>query len=82
MIKTMGLFGIVNSFYKVKQVDNHLNENTSFDQWLSGFIDAEGNFQVVVERDKYARLMFRINLHIDDVNVLYVIKNHLGVGHV
>lgn len=35
-----------------------------FKQWLVGFIDAEGNFQVFMDRN-YVRVMFRINLHID-----------------
>lgn len=52
-----------------------------FKQWLVGFIDAEGNFQVFMDR-KYLRVMFRINLHIDDVEILYKIKEFLGVGKV
>ena len=48
---------------------------------MSGFIDAEGNFQVFLDRN-YLRVMFRIRLHIDDINVLYKIKKFLGVGSV
>ena len=45
----------------------------TFKQWLVGFIDAEGNFQVFMDR-KYLRVMFRINLHIDDIEILSKIK--------
>ena len=34
---------------------------------------AAGNFQVFMDR-KYVRVMFRIRLHVDDVAILYRIK--------
>lgn len=77
----MGMWGIVSTLYNIKY-KNISNKNTEFDQWLSGFIDAEGNFQVVVERNKYVRLIFRINLHIDDIDVLKQIQKHLKVGYI
>lgn len=40
-----------------------------------------GNFQVFIDRH-YLRIVFRICLHIDDIEVLYRIKNLLGVGSV
>ena len=52
-----------------------------FGKWLSGFIDAEGNFQVFFDR-QYLRVLFRINLHVDDIEVLYAISKYLGVGSV
>ena len=52
-----------------------------FSRWLMGFIDAEGNFQVYLDRG-YLRVMFRIRLHIDDIQVLYKIRDFLGVGRV
>lgn len=52
-----------------------------FAQWFSGFVDAEGNFQIFLDRI-YVRVLFRIVLHIDDVQVLYKIKNNLGAGTV
>jgi hypothetical protein len=57
------------SLYK-KEIKNLTEE---FKQWLVGFIDAEGNFQVFIDR-KYLRVMFRINLHIDDVEIKFFIK--------
>ena len=52
-----------------------------FSRWLAGFIDGEGNFQVFLDRH-YLRVMFRIRLHKDDINVLQKIQEFLGVGRV
>lgn len=78
MISQLSLSSIVLSLYK-KEKKSFTKEE--FKQWLVGFIDAEGNFQVFIDR-KYLRVMFRINLHIDDVEILYKIKDFLGVGKV
>lgn len=56
-------------------------KTSEFNNWLSGFIDAEGNFQVYFDRH-YLRVAFRITLHQDDVAVLHRIKNHLKIGNV
>lgn len=47
----------------------------------AGFIDAEGNFQVFLDR-LYLKVMFRIRLHKDEINVLNKIQEILGVGRV
>jgi hypothetical protein len=52
-----------------------------FSSWLAGFIDGEGSFQVFLDR-LYLRVMFRIRLHKDDINVLKKIQEFLGVGRV
>lgn len=49
--------------------------------WFSGFTDAEGNFLITLDR-KYVKTRFKINLHIDDIEVLYIIKSKLGFGRV
>ena len=54
---------------------------SQFSSWLAGFIDGEGNFQVYFDRH-YLRVMFRIRLHKDDINVLQKIQEFLGVGRV
>lgn len=59
--------------------DNQTNKD--FLYWFTGFTDAEGNFLVTIDR-KYIKLRFKINLHIDDINVLYTIKSNLGFGRV
>jgi len=78
MITHLSVSGTVLSLYK-KEIKEWNNEE--FKQWLVGFIDAEGNFQVFMDR-KYVRVMFRIRLHVDDVAILYRIKEFLGVGKV
>lgn len=55
--------------------------NKDFLYWFSGFTEAEGNFLVVIDR-KYVKLRFKINLHLDDIEVLYTIKSKLGFGRV
>jgi len=52
-----------------------------FSRWLVGFIDGEGNFQVFLDK-YYLRVMFRIRLHKDDINVLNKIQEFLGKGRV
>jgi hypothetical protein len=52
-------------------------DRNQFSLWFSGFIDGEGNFQVFLDRN-YLRAIFRIRLHIDDIAILYKIKNFLG----
>lgn len=61
---------------------NPTNMNTKqFSLWFSGFADGESNFQVFIDR-QYLRVIFRIRLHIDDIAILYKIKDFLGVGNV
>nr|QVG61567.1 hypothetical protein [Rhizoctonia sp.] len=74
-IITTLLYGVFNC-----KVPSDLNRN-QFSSWLTGFIDAEGNFQVFLDRH-YLRVVFRINLHKDDIDVLYRVKEFLGVGTV
>lgn len=51
--------------------------------WFSGFADGEGYFKIVVLKNwTYISLNFSIELHIDDVEVLYKIRKNLGVGEV
>jgi hypothetical protein len=53
--------------------------STEFLQWLSGFVDAEGNFLISIDRN-YVRFRFKISLHVDDIEVLKIIQAKLGVG--
>lgn len=55
--------------------------DTEFLYWFSGFTDAEGNFLVTLDR-KYIKLRFKINLHIDDIKVLEIIRSKLKIGRV
>jgi len=60
-------------------------------KWLIGFIEGEGNFNVVLSKsfngkwypfEYYPILQFRIFLRKDDSEVLKKIKNTLGVGKI
>lgn len=66
---------------------NKFSLEKHFLEWLVGFTDAEGNFNISLrnfKNNKYNSLIitFQIGLHIDDVNVLYFIKNKLQCGHI
>ena len=52
----------------------------NFYNWLSGFTDAEGSFFIATS--KSCAFRFQINLHKDDIDVLYFIHKTLGFGEV
>ena len=61
--------------------------DTNFVQWLSGFTDAEGNFNISLRNfkdNKYNSVVitFQIGLHIDDLPVLKFIQTKLNCGHI
>lgn len=58
-----------------------ININDEFLYWFSGFTDAEGNFFISIDRN-YVKLRFKINLHIDDLKVLQIIKSNLNIGRI
>jgi hypothetical protein len=58
-----------------------------FLEWLSGFTDAEGNFNITLRKlndNTYTSVMltFQIGLHIDDLSILEYIKENLNCGHI
>lgn len=52
--------------------------NQEFLYWFSGFTGAEGNFLISIDRN-YIKLRFKINLHIDDLEVL---QSNLNIGRI
>jgi hypothetical protein len=57
------------------------SKDEEFLSWFSGFIDGEGNFSITLDR-AYIRFRFKINLHIDDLQVLNLIKSKLNIGRI
>lgn len=72
--------GSNNSYYIDKQ----------FIEWLAGFTDAEGNFNIKTtdlkdntsSRLKYVQYTFQIGLHEDEIGVLEYIMDTLKCGHI
>jgi LAGLIDADG endonuclease len=67
---------------KDKKSINNRNklEDNDFIQWLIGFTDAEGSFKFNIKNNKEVHFIYQITLHIDDISVLYFIREKLGIG--
>lgn len=76
---TKSVIGIRN--FSTKLSENNLKVSEEFLFWFSGFTDGEGNFSISLDRT-YIRFRFKINLHIDDIQVLNDIKSKLNIGRV
>ena len=54
--------------------------------WVTGFVDAEGCFSVIIEISKdlkrKVKISFEINLHKKDTDILYKIQSFFGIGTV
>lgn len=61
-------------------ISSNTKEMQNFYTWFSGFTDAEGSFYIAIS--KTCSFRFKINLHKDDLNVLYYIQRSLGFGEV
>lgn len=54
-----------------------------FLEWLRGFVDAEGCFHIGARKNvNYFGFTFIVSLHVDDIQVLYYIRDTLGIGRV
>lgn len=66
----------------IKLPDGHkLTISREFIEWFRGFADAEGSFGLTINSNRYS-FKFRIVLHSDDIEVLYYIRNILGIGNI
>ena len=74
-------------FFHVAQNQNK-GYNTNADKldpmWITGFVDAEGCFSIIIEISEplkwKVRACFEINLHEKDAKILYKIQSFFGVG--
>jgi hypothetical protein len=67
--------------FSTKLSVNNSEISEEFLSWFSGFTDGEGNFSIMLDRT-YIRFRFKISLHIDDLEVLNVIKSNLNIGKI
>ena len=67
--------------FSTKLSVNNSEISEEFLYWFSGFTDGEGNFSIMLDRT-YVRFRFKISLHIDDLEVLNVIKSNLNIGKI
>lgn len=68
-------------YFSIKLNEKKFNISEEFLFWFSGFTDGEGNFSITLDRG-YIRFRFKINLHIDDLQVLNLIKSKLNIGRI
>lgn len=59
-----------------------LGMSDSFGSWLSGFMDAEGTFGIVLKGKSCVSCQMGIGLHCCEESLLWQIKNRVGVGNV
>ena len=78
-------FITVNKYLK-KNLSSNTNSYKLDPNWVTGFVDAEGCFSVIVDTSANPkgkiRISFEITLHEKDLNILYEIKSFFGVGAV
>lgn len=80
-------YQIKNTALIVKSNNKSIKLDKNFIQWLVGFTDAEGNFNISLKGlniNTYNSLTitFQIGLHIDDLHILEYIKDILNCGSI
>lgn len=70
--------------FKITVPENITSEQ--FGEWISGFIDGEGYLGFYIDKNNSAasqpKFTFKIETHIDDINILYLIQNYFKAGSV
>lgn len=75
---------ILLSYESKEDIKNHIIKNKinkEFIDWVVGFIDAEGCFSIFNDDGSF-RFKLAMNLHSDDVNVLWEIRDTFNIGNV
>lgn len=68
---------------KVQSIDANKDISLKyFYEWLCGITDGEGTFYIYKKNGRTFEFNYIIGLHVDDVNMLYFIKEVLGTGKV
>jgi hypothetical protein len=77
---------LLSSFGRKHLSSSPLVETKLNPYWVTGFVDAEGCFSVIISKRSNLQwrviVSFEINLHPKDINILYRIKEFFGVGNV
>ena len=83
--KTQKLLGYNN----INKIDNNYNNNNLNPYFITGFVDGEGSFSLILAKDKKYKLgwlvypVFQISLHLKDKAVLELIQNYFnGIGSI
>ena len=84
-IKLKNTVNSVRFYYTSKKKFFFFLSDENFYEWLCGFIDGEGHFRIkkdTIRSKSPFQFEFIINLHCDDINVLYYIQKRLNIGNV
>ena len=65
----------------LKEKEKNYNNSRSFEQWLVGFTDGDGNFSITNQGDKWG-LSFKLTQSRYNLRILNYIKKELGVGSI
>ena len=85
-VRKINLYHLSIHHHHFSTISRHLDANNDKinPYWITGFVDAEGCFSVIIEISNITkwkvRASFEINLHIKDVDILHKIKSFFGVG--
>ena len=80
LVRNYSIFSSTAGSKESSSIDSCDIEMKNFYAWFSGFTDGEGSFYIAIS--KICSFRFQINLHKDDLNVLYYIQRLLGFGEV
>lgn len=79
---TLSKFQVYQNKFTVRQYSSLTCGDDKFYEWFCGITDGEGCFRIERGRGETFQFIFKILLHIDDIDMLYYIKDRLGIGSV